>query len=90
MSTQSEPVPSQFDEWVNRNPLRQWRKERRVSIMQAASQLGASMTIVQLWERGVHIPGDDFMVKLEVMVGRGCSAHWNEWYNNKPSPVGAA
>ena len=74
-----------FDQWVAQNPLRAWRKANGVSIMEAAARLGASMTSVQLWEKGVNVPNDGNFAKIAVLVrAAGVKRRWADWYNRKP------
>lgn len=75
----------QFKDWVNENPLRVWRQHGEVSIMETASRLGVSMTLIQLWERGVHVPSEMNMTKLISLLGPGTVERWSEWYNRRPS-----
>ena len=77
----------EFKRWMNGCPLRLWREEQDVTIMHAASLLGVSMTLIQLWERGVHLPNPDNMRKLETLVGPGTPGRWADWINNKPMVV---
>ena len=79
----------EFHAWIEHNPLRVWRKENRVAIMDAASRLGVSMTIIQLWEKGVHIPSDENLTRLEALVGDRTVQDWSDWYNAKPQLAAA-
>ena len=76
-----------FKRWMNDCPLRHWRDENDVTIMHAASVLGVSMTLIQLWERGVHLPNPDNMRKLETLIGPGTAHRWADWNNDKPIVV---
>lgn len=78
-----------FREWVDRNPLRAWRRKNGVAIMDAASQMGVSMTIIQLWEKGVHVPSADNFDRLEALVGSTVARDWSKWFNAKPQMLGA-
>lgn len=73
-----------WETWWNANPLRAWRKANGVAIMDAASSMGVSMTIVQLWEKGVHIPSDANFDRIDALVGRSTAKKWSDWYNAKP------
>lgn len=76
-----------FKAWVNECPLRVWRIDNEVPIMQAASNLGVSMTLIQLWERGVHVPSGDNMRKLVDLLGPTTGKRWAQWMNNRPMAV---
>lgn len=73
-----------FSEWMERNPLRSWRKASGTSIMEAASRLGVSMTTIQLWERGVNVPTDENLQSLQGLIGDD-AMRWADWWNGKPS-----
>jgi transcriptional regulator with XRE-family HTH domain len=76
-----------FKQWVDQCPLRRWRYSfsPHVSIMEAAARLGVSMTLIQLWERGVHIPSGENMCRLQELIGTDTVAEWAEWFHTRPS-----
>lgn len=73
-----------YDAWVESNPLRTWRKAHDWSIMRLASQLRVSMTIIQLWEKGVHLPSDANIAAIERLCGAETVARWAAWWNERP------
>ena len=77
-----------FKRWVNECPLRVWRLNEDVPILQTASALNKSMTIIQLWERGVHIPTPENMAGIARLTGVDVdklTAAWLRWHDRKPS-----
>lgn len=77
-------IREDVDTWVESNPLRVWRKKNRMGVMQTATALGVSMTIIQLWERGTHIPSDENFDKLVALIGKRIVRDWSNWYSSKP------
>lgn len=74
-----------FQVWVDQNPLRVWRAETGWSIMRTATTLGVSMTIIQLWEKGVHVPSEDNLARLQRLMGDSAIRDWSNWYSSKPT-----
>jgi len=70
--------------WHEKNPLRKWRHKQGMSIMATASQLRVSMTIVQLWENGVHVPSPENMAKIAALVGPTVERNWKSWIKARP------
>lgn len=74
-------------DWIDRNPLRAWRlaHDPKISILEAAERVGVGMSMIQMYERGVHKPGaskDDTLTKL---LGADWSSRWDKWLASKPS-----
>ena len=88
-SAAAETAPQEKDAWsvwVDENPLRAWRRETKRPILQTAAQIKASMTSIQLWERGVHKPGEDHMAAIATLIGdEGIDARWDEWKSRQPT-----
>jgi DNA-binding transcriptional regulator YiaG len=70
--------------WHEKNPLRKWRRENDMPIMATASQLRVSMTIVQLWENGVHVPSPENMAKIVGLIGPTAERRWKTWLKARP------
>lgn len=79
-----------FRTWREECPLRKWRKshEPPITIVDAASMLGVSMTLIQLWEKGVHYPSPENMTKLVSILGAKTPGVWASWLNQKPIQIG--
>lgn len=78
-------VRDQLREWTAANPLRVWRTQEGISMMQAASLLGVGMSTVQGWEAGSNFPSDENLVTLGRAVGNpGIMADWQKWYGARP------
>jgi len=78
------PEPDEYDQWVETNPLRRWRHERGYSYMKACALIGVSMTVMQMWERGVNPPNPANMHRLNTVVGKGTDVAWARWLERKP------
>lgn len=94
MTTPSPPTQiSQDDrdavkEWVDRNPLRAWRlgqQPKRLSILEAAQRIGVGMSMVQMYERGVHKPGPRKSEVLSRYLGSDWSDQWDAWLASRPT-----
>jgi DNA-binding transcriptional regulator YiaG len=72
--------------WVEANPLRDWRLRQtpKVTILEAASMLGVGMSMVQMYERGVHKPTED-RTNIAAVLGTDWSKTWDRWLAAKPS-----
>jgi transcriptional regulator with XRE-family HTH domain len=74
--------------WVNDNPLRAWRhaqQPRRLSILEAAELVGVGMSMIQMYERGVHKPGPSKTERLASLLGPDWSERWDAWLAARPS-----
>lgn len=92
--TRSSPAPltdeerTAFREWVDQNPLRRWRfshQPRQLPILEAAQRFGVGMSMIQMWERGVHRPGPTKMKVLAHHLGDSVDVVWDEWLASKPA-----
>lgn len=84
---------SELKEWVEKNPLRVWRKLSGYTIMEVAVMLDVSAITVTSWERGLTLPNNRNWVKLaEMMVGVSdwdhrhdeTTAEWMRWHDSRP------
>lgn len=74
--------------WVNSNPLRVWRfahEPRRLSILEAAELVGVGMSMIQMYERGVHKPGPSKTDRLASLLGTDWSDRWDAWLAARPT-----
>lgn len=81
----SSDIVSQHKNWKRSNPLREWRTENGVTIHEAASIIGCSMTSVQLWESGSASPGPKYRARLTKIIGPNFERRWNAWEERNPS-----
>ena len=71
-------------EWIEDNPLRQYRKANKIALMQASSLLGVGVYAIQTWEIGAEMPNEDNMAKLCRMLGEDFPERWAEWIKKQP------
>lgn len=74
-------------DWIDQNPIRAWRLAHTppLTILEAASRIGVGMSMVQMYERGVHKPGPDRDAALTELLGRDWSKRWDKWAAAQPA-----
>lgn len=80
-------------QWIERNPLRLWRnaqQPKRLSILEAAELLGVGMSMIQMYERGVHKPGAKSEAAFATYLGSDWSKRWDKWLAERPKPAAAS
>lgn len=85
MATKSGIDREVFKAWVARNPLRAWRnaQDPTMSMMEAATRIGASMSSVQQWESGVALPSATHFAGIATLVGPQVLREWGLWFNER-------
>lgn len=76
-----------YRKWVDANPLRKWMRTNHVAIMDAASRMGVSISIIQLWSRGAHTPSPESMAKIAALTEtdpKALSRSWKTWLGKRP------
>jgi transcriptional regulator with XRE-family HTH domain len=78
--------------WIETNPLRAWRlsQDPKVTILEAAELLGVGMSMVQMYERGVHKPGSKATDGFATYLGADWSERWDAWLAERPRPAAAS
>lgn len=74
--------------WIADNPLRSWRLSQtpKVTLSGAAELLGVGMSMIQMYERGLHKPSrDDRGAILEQLLGADWSQRWDDWKAARPT-----
>jgi transcriptional regulator with XRE-family HTH domain len=71
-------------QWVNDNPLRAWRVSQKLTILEAAELLGVGMSMVQMYERGVHTPGPSRADSFAKLLGADWRTRWDKWLADRP------
>ncbi len=76
-----------YTEWLKGCPLRKWMSINHVSILDAASRMGVSISIIQLWSKGVHFPSDDSLDKIAALMEvkpQSVKRAWRAWFAKRP------
>lgn len=74
-----------FHEWIELNPLRQWRKKQGISVNEAALRFEVSRTTVANWEAGVTYPSFESMAVIEMETdGVATPVNWVAWKIKRP------
>lgn len=83
----ADPGHAAFAAWVEQNPIRVWRHSRdpHVPLHEAASRLGVGMSMIQMYERGVHRPGPSRKAQFAAVLGESWASDWDTWLKNKPT-----
>lgn len=73
--------------WVDQNPIRAWRLAHtpKLTILDAADRIGVGMSMIQMYEKGVHKPGPDRNDTLVELLGKDWSKKWDKWVEAKPA-----
>lgn len=80
------PLAVRRQEWVNQNPLRAWRLEQepQITLHDTAARIGVGMSMLQMYERGVHKPGPKAADGLAELLGADWSDRWDRWLASQP------
>lgn len=88
MAATAPEVKSKRNEWVERNPLRMWRKSQGLTLMGLAPKLKVSMLCLQQWEAGSNRPNLKNMAALQrIMRDPVLPQRWSYWYSTCPSDL---
>lgn len=71
-----------FQEWINKNPLKQYKQSKNISYSILAAMLNTSQITVKRWENGENIPRD--WNRLKRLLGDDIESKWKEWLDQKP------
>jgi len=83
-----ETMHKEQKEWIERNPLRKYRKEHKMTIMGTAAILGCNFMSVQLWETGANYPRQ-YLDKIGKLIGDpNIEETWEKWYSERPKITG--
>lgn len=77
---------AEMNEWIERNPLRRWRKSAAMPLAEVSSRLGVGITAIKYWEWGTSRPIPENMQRIGRLIGAVASvdARWTRWYNQRP------
>lgn len=73
--------------WIESNPLRRFRRSKRLTIADTAAAVGVSNMTVQYWENGSTSPTDENMGKIARLMERpveDLEREWGEWAAARP------
>lgn len=73
------------EEWIERNPLRVWRRDQGLSVSQVASILGVTIMTLGMWEKGITTPNSDNMNNLNELFADDLTEAWDQWKSDRPS-----
>lgn len=79
--------PKAYEDWTQSNPLRKWMRDNHVSIMDAAARMEVSISIIQLWSKGVHVPDEESMIKISALMDvdpKTVRRLWRVWMSKRP------
>lgn len=75
-----------FDSWAGKNPLKEYRAQRGVSIDYLAQELGVPKNDMQDWEEGIKIPNNQNFALLADELGLPkIKLDWMAWAEDKPN-----
>lgn len=77
-------------EWVELNPLRSWRKGRKLSSQEVALLLEVSLVTVSYWESGTVRPGPVNMASIADLLELGQMELENQWTDWRAAAPGRA
>lgn len=76
-----------FDVWMERNPIRVWRKQEGVTIQRFAQAVGINWRRIVCYERGDRRPRDTTLHTMERYCKiDGLLDKWREWEIECPIP----
>jgi transcriptional regulator with XRE-family HTH domain len=76
-------VKQLLEGWLDRNPLRLYRKAYGLSVFQAAAMLGVGASTVQKWEAGAAVPSRELAESVERVIPNFWE-RWREWKDAAP------
>lgn len=74
------------NQWVEENPLRQWRKKKAVTLAFLGSMIEVGYHTVHDWETGAGMPNDNQLLLLsKIMNFKNLKKELQEWKKRKPT-----
>ena len=76
-----------IQDWVERHPVRRWRRQEGLSVHSAASMLGVSTSSIQQYEAGATHPRDETIERMAERMGRtpeNLRRAWTNWEAKRP------
>lgn len=74
-------MEAKYQEWLNENPLYQFRQENDLTRSALAGYLRLSVSTIQFWETAGNVPNDENMHKLADLFDLNYNAFKNRWYD---------
>ena len=91
---ESPEIPDHVAEWIEANPLRQWRKERELSFRKLDRLIAdegltpvPAIASLCMWEQGRVIPNERNLCNIAAIMGEdpmALASEWAAWYDRKP------
>lgn len=81
-------VDDKLKEWMERNPLRVWRKSHtpKLSLRRTAALLGVNTSSVQTWEEGSGMPNAQNMTSIAIVTkDEDLPRRWYAWWAEGPN-----
>ena len=73
---------TQHEKWIEKNPLRIFRKENNLSLRRMAGLIGVQVNTIQSWEFGGATPNDENFARLEKFIPEIRNL-WHEWLKSR-------
>jgi hypothetical protein len=83
------PTKTAEERWIDTGPIRAWRHSRTppIPLLTAAGRLGVGMSMMQMYERGIHKPRASKHATFAEVLGEDWSERWDEWLARRPTDV---
>lgn len=75
---------SKHKAWREKNPLRVWRKEQGLSMMNASAVIGCGISTLQAWEYGSTQPQFDVVASHMGVTATTLKRNWSAWTSKRP------
>lgn len=73
-------------QWIENNPLRRYRKENKLAVVNIAPTLEVSTNTIQAWEMGAKQPAPENLERIGKLIGdRQIDSTWESWRDERPA-----
>lgn len=77
------PGSEEYEDWLDKHPLRQWMNKNKAKMIDVASITGRTPTMVYQWLRGVSLPSNSWDSLCEMTGDIELASKWAEWMSKK-------